>query len=341
MSCSPARLAANRLNALKSTGPRTTDGKAASRRNACRHGLAGAGDIAAPGEDLTLVAERAATFVRELGATGALGELLAHRVALLSVRMERAAVRDFAAIAANVAAAHEAFDTDRRAALDEAVAALAAPGDPRPALAKLERTPEGLAHLATAWVALADGVEAADPTAAARARRWLDLTDDAPVGTLHARLAAELDRLHGVVDLMRETAAAVAAARERAGVIASFDPSPEANLARRYEAAAERGMYRALRAIADLRRTATADLPPLEASPARPPACRSPAPPAPPALVAPAAPVAPTLGSFRAGVSTASTWLAPPLLSAIDPPLVPTESRKKRPDLRKLAHSRR
>ena len=35
----PARLAANRLNALKSTGPRTARGKAQSRMNALRSGV--------------------------------------------------------------------------------------------------------------------------------------------------------------------------------------------------------------------------------------------------------------------------------------------------------------
>ena len=39
MVCSPARLAANRLNAQKSTGPRTEEGKSRSRANALKHGL--------------------------------------------------------------------------------------------------------------------------------------------------------------------------------------------------------------------------------------------------------------------------------------------------------------
>ena len=38
---SPAQLAANKLNALKSTGPKTEEGKAIARYNARRHGLTG------------------------------------------------------------------------------------------------------------------------------------------------------------------------------------------------------------------------------------------------------------------------------------------------------------
>lgn len=47
---SPAQIAANRLNAVQSTGPRTDDGKSASRLNALRHGV-DAQLAVIPGED--------------------------------------------------------------------------------------------------------------------------------------------------------------------------------------------------------------------------------------------------------------------------------------------------
>src|SRR5437764_7495078 len=47
---SPAQITANRLNAQKSTGPRTGDGKSASRFNALKHGL-DAKSVIIPGED--------------------------------------------------------------------------------------------------------------------------------------------------------------------------------------------------------------------------------------------------------------------------------------------------
>ena len=44
------QLAANRLNAQKSTGPRTDKGKAVTKYNALRHGLL-AQDVVLPGEN--------------------------------------------------------------------------------------------------------------------------------------------------------------------------------------------------------------------------------------------------------------------------------------------------
>src|SRR5215470_8247418 len=45
-----AQIEANRANALKSTGPRSVEGKAASRFNALKHGM-DAASIVIPGED--------------------------------------------------------------------------------------------------------------------------------------------------------------------------------------------------------------------------------------------------------------------------------------------------
>jgi hypothetical protein len=47
---SPAQIAANRANAQKSTGPRSVEGKSASRFNALKHGI-DAASVVIPGED--------------------------------------------------------------------------------------------------------------------------------------------------------------------------------------------------------------------------------------------------------------------------------------------------
>ena len=47
---SPKQVAANRRNAMRSTGPRTTEGKLASKFNATKHGLR-ASEIVIPGQE--------------------------------------------------------------------------------------------------------------------------------------------------------------------------------------------------------------------------------------------------------------------------------------------------
>ena len=150
MACSDAQLAANRANAARSTGPKTDEGKANSRRNALKHGLTGAG-IVLPHEDEAVVAARFADFAEDLRPEGGVARFLTRRLALLSVRLDRAAL-------------HEA------ASLSERVR---------------DQTAEGQAA-------------GSDPEAATRAQ---------------------------------------------------FDPSAEASLARRYEAASERGFWRTLKEI--------------------------------------------------------------------------------------------
>jgi len=67
----PAQIAANRANAQKSTGPRSVEGKAASRFNALKHGL-DAASIVIPGEDPVLYDEIAQNYHAEFRPASAL-----------------------------------------------------------------------------------------------------------------------------------------------------------------------------------------------------------------------------------------------------------------------------
>jgi hypothetical protein len=51
MIATPAQIEANRIRAAKSSGPRTVEGKAASRRNALKHGLSGRGTVLLPDDE--------------------------------------------------------------------------------------------------------------------------------------------------------------------------------------------------------------------------------------------------------------------------------------------------
>src|SRR3954454_24664752 len=109
MPASEARIRANQANALLSTGPRTTEGKERSRRNGLKHGLTGQG-VVIPEGDVAEVERRVAAFRAEMRPSGEAGEVLVRRMAVSSVRMDRAVEQEHAAIAANVARALEEFE---------------------------------------------------------------------------------------------------------------------------------------------------------------------------------------------------------------------------------------
>jgi hypothetical protein len=88
---SAAQIAANRRNSTLSTGPRSAAGKAQSRRNALRHGLAARTLVTLPGEDEAEFAAFAADMMQDLAPDGAVEEALARRIATLAWRLERVA----------------------------------------------------------------------------------------------------------------------------------------------------------------------------------------------------------------------------------------------------------
>ncbi len=82
--------AANRENALHSTGPKTPEGKAVVRLNALRHGLL-TRDVVLPGEDADAFEDLWNQVRAELSPVGPIEELLADRVVNAMWRLRRLA----------------------------------------------------------------------------------------------------------------------------------------------------------------------------------------------------------------------------------------------------------
>ena len=79
---------ANRRNALKSTGPKTPEGKAAVRLNALRHGLLSR-ETLLPGEDEEALRELGERLRAEMQPVGELENLLVDRIVSAYWRLRR------------------------------------------------------------------------------------------------------------------------------------------------------------------------------------------------------------------------------------------------------------
>ncbi len=274
MIVSEARISANRANALRSTGPRTAEGKERSRCNSFKHGMTGEG-VVVSGEDAEAVERRFAGFEAQFRPGTEAGKALVRRAAMLSVRVERCAIQESAAISARV----------RHAGTDfvETISDL-----PAPNVRRLLRMPEGVDRMIDAWgdlrVDLAhgdgsrwtpehttmavhltgrngDGFGFGRAEALGRAAGGdfglLAPEDGSGLDPIARRawarrsMASLIDSAVGKLESHLETLDYEALAADRAGAAdrALFDPSKEATLARQYEAAAERGMHRALKEL--------------------------------------------------------------------------------------------
>ncbi len=101
MPASEAQIRANQANSLKSCGPRTDETKSRSRFNSYKHGLTGAG-IVMPEDDAAEVERLAGAFRREFQAEGEAGRVLSHRLATMTVRMQRSVDQETAALSERV-----------------------------------------------------------------------------------------------------------------------------------------------------------------------------------------------------------------------------------------------
>lgn len=89
MTISEKQLNANRGNAKKSTGPRTTTGKNVARNNALKHGLRASTTVVVGDENQQHFEEFHAVFMEDLTPIGTLEELLAGRIITLAWRLNR------------------------------------------------------------------------------------------------------------------------------------------------------------------------------------------------------------------------------------------------------------
>ena len=288
---SPAQVEANRRNAQKSTGPRTAEGKMRSRQNALKHGLTGAG-IALPAEDARQVEERFRAINHEMAPQTTVGALLAHQIALMSVRLNRAARQESAALAYKVRHAEADFDEARRADAEYTLGYIGM--EPITHRRKLKATPEGIDLLINAfrdlrrdlrlnrerWDNVREQIleaylgrrteEVPMPRSRVLSQALQGNTamldpDDLAAVQAHKHpyewaKAAMLEFLDAeVADLLRhrETLdfAAIERDRAEAGERALFDAGKDAVLARKYEAAAAREMYRALKEFREVEAT--------------------------------------------------------------------------------------
>jgi hypothetical protein len=149
MIVSEARRQANRENALKSTGPKTPEGKERSRVNALKHGLCSSVIVH---EDAQLVTRRVDQFFRTLRPQNDLHCWLVTEVALNSIKIDRAdrmerRVRDKIVIKAELT-----WDDDRR--LEAMLLGKTLGNQPDIVVEQLRKTVQGCEWLMTRWAML-------------------------------------------------------------------------------------------------------------------------------------------------------------------------------------------
>ena len=283
MPSSEARILANRANARKSTGPRTPEGKAISRRNSLKHGMTGEG-IVLPIEDQAEVDRRFEALDTELAPSSELSAILVKRVATMSVRMERCVKEEAARLSEKVRNAAAEFDDRRLSEVERLFDWIAS--TPSTNSRRLLGSPEGVDRLIRGYRELLEDLESGDPARWGygqfqrlenmKGRRpedfpqsreglfckliWCEpvtLEPGDPEGLdklgrrdwaragLIERIAAEIVALQTLRSGFDHEA--LAKDRAEAPARATLDSSKAGILARKYEASAERSFYRALK----------------------------------------------------------------------------------------------
>src|ERR1051326_7456602 len=189
---SDKRIAANRENAQRSTGPKTTEGKQKSRQNSLKHGLTGEGHVL-PDDLAADVAAKEEEFAACAQPESAIERMLIRRMAVAGVRMERVELAESARRTARRQRAAKAFAKKIQDSCDDAVALFKR--DPVAAMKQLQSTTAGCRWIARQWAALEQKITTPDSWDFHDLMKALDLLGMGP--------SAEPDNVEGVVHLRR------------------------------------------------------------------------------------------------------------------------------------------
>jgi len=153
---SQARIDANRRNAMRSTGPRTAEGKARSRLNGLTHGFR-SDQLLLPTEDGAAFQDLLDTWMDDWRPNSAARRDLVERAAVAAWRLRRCVQIETARLSGRLVAALAEWDRREESAVDLLVARL--DSDPAEALAGLVSTRAGIDRLADLWDGLAGAAD--------------------------------------------------------------------------------------------------------------------------------------------------------------------------------------
>jgi hypothetical protein len=248
MPASAARVESNRRNSLKSTGPKTPEGKAASRGNALKHGLC---STVVGLEDPEDVQERAETLGMSATAPEGttFGSWLALQVASLSLRIENAQAMQQAAQERIRLRAELIWEDDRK--LEAAILGEQLSRRPEPVLERLRQTPQGCEWLLGRWALLAHAAPEGQAWTPDQETLAFDLLGTPPGfreaglavdwSALIAREVADLERRIEIVQELDEA--------DRQWAESGLIDDPELRRLRRYEASLHRQMQWSLKLL--------------------------------------------------------------------------------------------
>ena len=257
----PRQIEANQKNAVLSKGPRTEAGKEQSRRNALRHGMAGAG-VVLPDEETALVARRVESWGRSLRPQNEHEDWLVEQAALESVRIDRCVVRERVVLCERSSRAEFSWEIDRRLDAEKLANRLAR----QPGVVRLQllATPQGCDLLIERWEALRAALAPGKPWDEANREIALDLLGVLPE---FREVRTEVDAKEGDDAVALQSAVALDEieqlkirkaewlddfdAQSREWAICGYSaPDVELNRVRRYESACRRRLDAALRQLA-------------------------------------------------------------------------------------------